>query len=306
MSQVAGVVPGVEQYRSRLFGVAYRMLGDAHEAEDLVQECYLRWHRAGHEPVDAPEAWLVAVVTRLSVDHLRHRAVERRACTRPWLTEPMLTPPGGAASPDAPDRAVELASDLSVALLVLLERLAPEERAAFLLRDVFDAGYDAIARVLDRNTVAIRQLVHRARERVRTGRSHFASAPGARARLLDRFLAVLAADDQDALLALFEPAAPASADGRDDVPAPGRVLAGPDRLAALPRAVERKAAGRLAHRRAWPNGEPTTGSDVCVPGEPRAVLPAPTPAGNEAPGGTPVRAVYRVLDPDTLRSVARA
>ncbi|HEX6630565.1 MAG TPA: sigma-70 family RNA polymerase sigma factor, partial [Gemmatimonadaceae bacterium] len=147
-----------ERHRARLFGIAYRMLGSVHDAEDVVQEAYLRWHRTDAAAVRAPEAWLVAVTTRLSIDRLRQTVVERERYTGAWLPEPIATGPEYAA-----DRRADLASDLSMAFLVLLERLAPEERAALLLHDVFDSGYDEIARVLERSEAACRQLVHRAR-----------------------------------------------------------------------------------------------------------------------------------------------
>src|SRR5919202_1886271 len=138
---------GVLGHRPRLFGLAYRMLGDVDEAEDVVQEAYLRWYRAEHEDVRSPEAWLVTVVSRLAVDRLRRLRTERATYPGPWLPEPIATDTSLAPSaPASPDRSVELASDLSVALLVLLERLAPEERAAFLLREVFGMDYAEIAR----------------------------------------------------------------------------------------------------------------------------------------------------------------
>lgn len=300
----------LERYRPRLFGVAYRMLGDVDEAEDLVQEAYLRWHRADRARVGAPEGWLVAVVTRLSIDRLRHVAVERRAYVGPWLPEPIATAPAPeAGAADAPDRAVELASDLSVALLVLLERLAPEERAAFLLRDVFDAAYGEIARTLDRSEPAVRQLVHRARARVRAARPRFAAPPDAQARLLDRFVAALAADDPDALLTLFEPAATFTADGGGKARAARRVVAGRDRVVPLLLGIERKVAGRLVHRLAWLNGEPALLTDVCLPGAEPALFCATTfatvDAADDAPAGARIRAVYRVMNPDKLRRLGR-
>lgn len=125
-----------EHYRTRLFGVAYRMLGSVEDAKDLIQETYLRWHHADAATVRSPEAWLVAVTTRLSIDRLRRASFERESYVGDWLPEPIATD-----GPSAPDRSTELASDLSMAFLVLLERLAPEERAAFLLRDVLGADY---------------------------------------------------------------------------------------------------------------------------------------------------------------------
>src|SRR3954471_24834657 len=139
-------------HRPRLFGLAYRMLGDVDEAEDVVQEAYLRWYRTDdRRDVRSSEAWLVRVVSRLAVDRLRRLSTERAAYPGPWLPEPIaVDAPAVPNAEPAPDHQAELASDLSVALLVLLERLAPEERAAFLLREVFGTDYAEIARILGR------------------------------------------------------------------------------------------------------------------------------------------------------------
>lgn len=289
----------VERSRPRLFGIAYRMLGDAHEAEDLVQETFLRWYQTDRAAVDTPEAWLVAVVTRLSIDRLRRAEVERVAYVGPWLPEPIATLDPLTAPPPLADQAAELASDLSVALLALLERLAPEERAAFLLRDVFDVGYGEIARVFEGTEAAARQMVHRARGRVRAGRPRFTAPPDARERLLRRFLDALAADDQDALIALFDPAVTFTSDGGGKAPAARNVLEGSARVGAFLLGVERKAAGRLAHRLAWLNGESAIVSDLRLPGAPAAVFCATAFATD----GTHIHAVYRVLNPAKLRRI---
>jgi RNA polymerase sigma-70 factor, ECF subfamily len=179
---------GILGHRPRLLGLAYRMLGDMDEAEDVVQEAYLRWHQADRQAVRSSEAWLVTVVTRLAVDRLRRLNVERASYPGPWLPEPIATDlPAAPSAPAAPDRRAELSSDLSVALLVLLERLAPEERAAFLLREVFGTDYAQIARTLDRSQDAVRQMVHRARTRVHAGRHSRRDPPG-RARAAPRAL----------------------------------------------------------------------------------------------------------------------
>ena len=130
-----------ERHRPRLFGLSYRMLGSVEDAEDLVQEAYLRWHQSDAGEVRSPEAWLVAVTTRMAIDRLRRAAVERERYPGNWLPEPIATDPASL-----PEQATEQGSDLSVAFLLLLERLGPEERAAFLLREVFDTEYTEIAR----------------------------------------------------------------------------------------------------------------------------------------------------------------
>ena len=217
-----------ERLRSRLFGIAYRMLGSRAEAEDLVQEAYLRWHEADQKIIERPEAWLVTTATRLAIDRLRVLKTEREAYTGQWLPEPLL-----CADAPPPDRQVELASDLSIAFLVLLERLAPEERAAFLLHDVFDCEYRDIAQMLQRSEAACRQIVHRARQRVQRDKKRFTVPEAARASLLSRFTAAVEARDDQALLALFAPEATWTADGGGRVPAAPRPIVGAERIVKL-------------------------------------------------------------------------
>ncbi|HVE54840.1 MAG TPA: sigma-70 family RNA polymerase sigma factor, partial [Ramlibacter sp.] len=148
--------------RPRLFGIAYRMLGVRADAEDVLQDAWLRWREADHPSLQSAEAWLVTVVTRLAIDRLRSLRAEREAYVGNWLPEPIVE-----ADERTPETVAELAEDVSVAFLHLLERLAPEERAAFLLRQVFDYDYGEIADMLDKREPAVRQMVHRAADRVR-------------------------------------------------------------------------------------------------------------------------------------------
>ena len=281
-----------EQHRTRLFGIAYRMLGSVQDAEDVVQEAYLRWHEADAAAVRAPEGWLVAVTTRLSIDRLRRAATERERYAGTWLPEPIATGPAFDA-----DRRAELASDLSMAFLVLLERLTPEERAALLLRDVFDTGYDEIARVLERSETACRQLVHRARVRVRGERARFPVAPETKERLLEQFLAALRADDQDTVLALVAEDATWLSDGGGKVPATRRVVRGADRIARLLLSLERKGRGLVEHRVAWINGEPAL---VTYAGD-RVLFTT-----SVATDGERLVEFYRVLNPEKLRHAVAA
>lgn len=274
-----------ERYRTRLFGIAYRMLSDVHEAQDLVQETYLRWHRAKHDDVVSTEGWLVSVVTRLAIDRLRRAETERLQYVGTWLPEPIAT------SDVAPDQRAELASDLSMAFLVLLERLAPEERAAFLLREVFDAGYDEIARILDKSEPAVRQTVHRARARVRDGRPRYSPPAEQQAELLQRFLDALAADDKEAMVALFAPDATFASDGGGKVPAVRNVLEGPDRIVRFLLGLEHKYPGVLTHEIIELNGLPAVGSYR------DSVLQLATSFETD---GTRIIAMYRVLNPEKL------
>ena len=280
-----------ERYRGRLFGIAYRMLGSVDDANDLTQETYLRWHQADVAEIRAPEGWLVAVMTRLSIDRLRRAETERESYVGHWLPEPF----DSGAWP-APDRKAELASDLSMAFLVLLERLAPEERAAFLLREVLDADYGEIARVLEKSEAACRQMVHRARTRVREDRPRFPVEAEAKERLLRRFLAALEAGDQDSLLAIVAEDATFTPDGGGRVPATRNVIRGADRVVRLMLGLERKWGAQVKHEIERINGEPAL---VSRAGE---HLVCTTSVAFD---GERLVEFYRVLNPEKLRHVAR-
>jgi RNA polymerase sigma-70 factor (ECF subfamily) len=236
----------VVELRPRLLGLAYRMLGDYDEAEDAVQEAYLRWQRADQESIRSPEAWLVTVVSRLAVDRLRRLETERATYPGPWLPEPIAT--------DVPNGAVELASDLSIALLMLLEKLRPEERAAFLLREVFEVEYGEIAQILERSEDAIRQMVHRARSRIHADRPRVAVAPDEHERLLEQFRTALAEDDAAGVLALLSPDVVLASDGGGRAKAARNRLMGKDRVSRFLLGVTRKSGQRyeITHL----NGEP--------------------------------------------------
>jgi RNA polymerase sigma-70 factor (ECF subfamily) len=278
-----------ERFRPRLFAVAYRMLGDVHDAEDVVQESFLRWHRAPRGDVVRPEAWLVSVATRLSIDRLRRAATEREAYPGPWLPEPV-----SAERFASPDRGAELASDLSMAFLVLLERLAPEERAAFLLREVFDSSYADIARTLEKSEAATRQIVHRARRRVRTDRGRFDVPHQATERLLHRFMTALEADDEEALLAVFTPDATFTSDGGGKVAAARRVIHGVERIARLLRGIEAKYGRPFTYRVGRLNGEPALV---------QYLGPRVFSANFIESDGDRITAMYRVMNPDKLGEV---
>jgi RNA polymerase sigma-70 factor, ECF subfamily len=278
-------IDDAERYRTRLFGIAYRMLSDVQEAEDLVQETFLRWHQARHADVISAEGWLVAVVTRLAIDRLRRAETERLRYVGTWLPEPIAT------GDVPPDHRAELASDLSMAFLVLLERLGPEERAAFLLREVFDAGYDEIARILDKTEPAVRQTVHRAKTRVREGRPRFAPPAEQQEALLRRFLDALATDDKDAMLAMFAPDATFTGDGGGKVSSITNVLVGPDRITRFMLGIERKYPGVFTHEIIELNGQPAIGSYQ------DGVIRLATSFETD---GERILAIYRVLNPDKL------
>jgi RNA polymerase sigma-70 factor (TIGR02957 family) len=166
----------------RLLGVAYRMLGSLAEAEDVVQDVWLGWHNADPAEVSDAEAWLITTTTRRSIDRLRKARTEREHYSGIWLPEPVIT-----EGPSTPEQIQEASSDLSIAFLTVLERLSPEARAAFLLREVFDADYSDIAATLDKSEAAVRQIVHRAKTQLREERPRYAVSAEAHQRLMRRF-----------------------------------------------------------------------------------------------------------------------
>jgi len=286
------------EHRPRLLGLAYRMLGDMDEAEDVVQEAYLRWQQTNRQVVRSPEAWLVTVVSRLAVDRLRRLSTERAAYPGPWLPEPIaLDAPGVPNAEPAPDHQAELASDLSVALLVLLERLAPEERAAFLLREVFGTDYAEIAHILGRRPDAIRQMVHRARDRVRAGRPRVPTPPDAHERILEQYLAALSADDAPALLALLAPNVTLAADGGGIARAARNRLDGSDRVSRFLFGVWRKVGPTAVRRLTRLNGEP-----AILTFEDGVVTTATTVDVEDGR----IRALHLVRNPEKLRHALEA
>ncbi len=192
--------------RPLLFSIAYRMLGSVTEAEDIVQEAFARYHRAvtSHGQPESPKAYLSTVVTRLCIDHLQSARVRRESYVGDWLPEPLLTGPDrvGSGSPD-PAAAAEQADSLSMAFLLLLERLTPLERAVFLLHDVFGYGYDETAGLVGRSAVSCRQVAHRARQHVEAGRPRFDADASQRDELAARFFGAVQRGDMQALVSML-------------------------------------------------------------------------------------------------------
>lgn len=204
-----------------LLRLAHRMTGSRAEAEDIVQEAWLRWSRAP-AGLDAPAAWLRRATARLCIDHMRSARVRRERYVGPWLPEPL---PAHAAPADDPHAAAERADEVTVALLLALDRLGPVERAAFLLHDVFDLPFDEVARVIGRSPDAARQIASRARRRVRDGRPHAAAAPE-RARFAAAFRSVLATGDVEGFARMLARDVALHVDAGGTKPSARRVLVG--------------------------------------------------------------------------------
>ena len=219
---------GFARLRPRLQGIAYRMLGSSAEAEDVVQDAWLRWHEADRQGVDNTEAWLVSVTTRIAIDRLRSAKVQREHYVGTWLPEPLLSD-----SPVSPEQLLERVDDVSVAFLALLERLAPEARAAYLLREVFDADYGEVAEALGKTEPACRQLVHRAKAQLQDERPRYTVARETQLRLLRGFADAAVRGEFAALKAMLADDAQLIGDGGGIVPSFGVPLVGAQRIAQL-------------------------------------------------------------------------
>lgn len=211
-----------ETERGRLLGIGYRILGTVADAEDVLQEAWIRWSDVDLARVRNPEAFLTTVVTRLALDRLRRVKARREVYPGSWLPEPV---------PSEPEDAADLADSLSMALLTVLESLSPLERAAFVLREVFARPYAEVAETLDRSEPAVRQLVHRARERVTSGHARYAADRSTHEEVLRRFVAACETADLSALLELLAPDAVVIADGGGVARAPRRPIHGRDKAA---------------------------------------------------------------------------
>jgi RNA polymerase sigma-70 factor (ECF subfamily) len=245
-----------ERLRPMLFSIAYRMLGSVAEAEDIVQEAFLRYQRAVAEQaseIDSPKAYLSAVVTRLAIDHLRSARVRREQYAGEWLPEPVVTEETQLEGA----RYVEEADSLSMAFLLLLERLTPVERAVFLLHDVFDYGYDEIARIVGKSEANCRQLAARARRHVREEKPRFEASQRQREELANRFFAAVGDGDFERLVELVAADAAVYGDGGGKAPSWPRPIFGRERVAKLLAGVGRQARELgLSMRRAEVNGQP--------------------------------------------------
>jgi RNA polymerase sigma-70 factor, ECF subfamily len=250
---IAQETEAFEANRRYLTGLAYRMLGSMSEAQDIVQDAYLRWHGIDHGAIDEARAYLAKVVTRLCLDQLKSARVKRETYVGPWLPEPLIDAEALKVYP--PD---DLAEDLSVNFLLALERLSPLERAAFLLHDIFDMEFEAVAAILDKSEIACRQLASRARGHVRQSKPRFAVSPEHGAELAQAFLAAVSQGDLDALTRLLAEDAVLHSDGGGKVPAALRPIVGPDKIARFFLGIARKlgAYGGSALRRGRINGLP--------------------------------------------------
>ncbi|MCW5849521.1 MAG: RNA polymerase sigma-70 factor [Anaerolineae bacterium] len=278
-----------DEYRPLLFGIAYRMLGSVMDAEDMVQEAFLRWQHAPEGEVHSPKAYLVTVVTRLCLDHLKSARGRREEYIGPWLPEPLVTEGRQEVA-----EAAMLSESLSMAFLVMLESLTPTERAVFLLHEVFDYEYREIAAILDKTEEAVRQMAHRARGHVQSRRPRFHASREQTQRAVLRFSETLATGDMTGLLAILAPDVTVWSDGGGKVAAARNPVQGQDHAARFLLGLVRKAPRGFTPRLAEINGQP--GIIGYVAGQPFLALLLDV-AEDQITG------VRFVLNPDKLRSL---
>ena len=297
MSESATVL--FEKHRSHLLGLAYRMLGEMSAAEDIVQDAWLRWQREDRQNIRDPRAWLSAVTVRLALDALRSARARREKYVGPWLPEPLMPDDMRVLAADTPAAHAELASDLSLALLHVLERLSPEERAALILHDAFDCDYAEISEMLNKNEAACRKLVSRARERVKAGRPRYTVSKEQHLEMIGRFAQAVATGDTSHMTQLFANDIVFYSDGGGKASAALNPVFGADRVTRLIQGLTRK-----MHERFQPqfyateiNGQPslviTDGSEIY------SSMTVETD-GNQITG------IYVLRNPDKLTRVTRA
>ena len=273
-----------EAHRPLLFSIAYRMLGSASEAEDVLQDAWLRARQDEHADIRSPRAYLTTIVTRLCIDHLRSAERTRMVYPGPWLPEPLAEPNQESA---------ELASSMTTAFLVLLEQLAPIERAVFLLREVFDLGFDEIARTVDKSPANTRQILTRARRRLRESRPRFAVSRRDSEAVVRRFRDACVTGNLQELMAVLHTDAELVADGGGKALAAARPVIGADRIAEF--------VIHLVGKARWMESAPEI---VMINGAPGLLLSHPS-LGNSTYSfdiaDDRIRAIYVVRNPDKLR-----
>ncbi len=280
-----------QSYRSLLFSIAYRMLGNVMDAEDCVQEAYVRWHQAveSGESVQAPKTYLCTIVTRLCIDQLRSARTQREAYLGVWLPEPLV-------EPNAPDLAemAGLSESLSMAFFLMLEHLSPVERAVFLLHQVFDYEYSEIAHIVGKSEENCRQIARRARQHLKARRPHYAVPFEQGEQLTHQFIRACVSGDMDGLLALLTDDVVFHSDGGGKVRAALNPIYGPSRVARLILGLQRKAPPGLITRVAMVNGQ--SGIVNYLNGVPYAVVALDIAEGR-------IQEIDLILNPDKLQHI---
>ncbi|MBV9340287.1 MAG: RNA polymerase sigma-70 factor [Acidobacteria bacterium] len=273
--------------RPRLFSIAYRMLGSVADAEDILQEAFIRWQQSSVKEIRSPEAFLVTIVSRLCLNHLQSARVKREEYFGQWLPEPILTAEAAASFPDP-----TMDDSLSMAFLVLLERLTPLERAVFLLREVFDYDYTEIARIVEQTSANCRQILRRARQHLKHDRPRFDASPQQHEQLLHRFLEASSSGDMAALLAIISDDIVLYADGGGRANAVPNPVYGADNVVRFLLGVRKKfLPSKLIRQVMQINGKP--GIVGYLEGRPYGVITISVVEGR-------IRNIYIVSNPEKL------
>jgi RNA polymerase sigma-70 factor, ECF subfamily len=276
-----------DQYRSLLFSIAYRMLGSVADAEDMLQETFIRWQQTGNDTIRSPRAFLVTIMSRLCINQLQSARVQREEYVGQWLPEPIVTDPASD-----PLGIIKIDESLSMAFLVLLERLTPIERAVFLLREIFEYEYSEIAAVLDQSEVNCRQILRRARQHVSAMRPRFKASTQKQNELLQRFLDAIGTGDMEGLLALLSHDVVLHSDGGGKAIAVPNLIHGADNVIRGILGAFRKLLPKdLVRRLAQINGEP--GVVSYLNGKPYSVVTLAAVDGR-------VHAIYVLTNPEKL------
>lgn len=284
-----------ETLRPRLFGIVYRMVGSAMDAEDILQEAYLRWQATDQAAVASPQAYLTTMVTRLAIDHLRSAQVRREEYVGPWLPEPVLVADAPEAVDDLAGEHAVLVESLSSAFLVLLESLNPVERAVFLLHDVFDYDFAEIASIVGKSEANCRQIARRAREAINARRPRYEPSPAKRDRLLHQFIQTVEQGDLPGLVGLLSKDIVLWSDGGGKAVAALRPIYGPEKVATFMLALARLVQPGDEVRVTTVNGQP--GLLYLDQGRLRTVLSFHIGEGQ-------VQAIHIVVNPDKLKPIA--
>ena len=282
------------QYRSLLFSIAYRMLGSVADAEDMLQDTFIRWQQATADDIQSPRAFLVTIVSRLCINHLQSARVQREQYVGQWLPEPLVTERGSTPGKD-PLGIITLDESLSMAFLVLLERLTPVERAVFLLREVLEYEYSEIAGVLAQSEMNCRQILRRARQHVSALRPRFKASAGEQNDLLQRFLQAARSGDMDGLVHLLASDVVLHSDGGGKaIAVPNRIHGAANVARAIVRSLDKLVPKNLVARLVQVNGQP--GFVAYLNGKPYTVITLEAKEGR-------VKVIYIVTNPEKLSHV---
>jgi RNA polymerase sigma-70 factor (ECF subfamily) len=286
-ASAATLLATFDQYRSLLFSIAYRMLGSVADAEDMLQETFLRWQQVPEDSIRSPRALLVTIVSRLCINQLESTRSKREQYIGQWLPEPIVTEPGSN-----PLDLLDLDESVSMAFLVMLERLTAVERAVFLLREVFEYEYAEIAQIVGQSEANCRQILHRARQRVGTARPRFSAPEPKHNELLERFLEATTSGDMKGLIELLADDVVLQSDGGGKAVAVPNVISGVDRVGrGILGGLEKLVPKNLVRRMAQINGEP--GIINYLDGRPYAVISLNISEGR-------IHSIYIITNPEKL------